>query len=180
MAMSENISIERIERFSPGDLNQMCEATMDAIRDDQAGFSTGQKEQKTISKEWLETYWKGTLLVPERLVFVGRVDKVIGASLQIVKPAPSAHTRFFCGTIERHFVAPWARGHTIAKELLIHAEDAAKSQGLSVLNVSVREDLADAIAIYESNGYQKWGTLPCYEIIKGKMHSGYFYYKELG
>lgn len=166
--------VERMTEFRHADLNEIVQATEDAIRDG-IGFNW----VIPPGKDMLETYWKGVLVVPERVLFVGRIEGTLAASIQLVKPGPSKETSSFCASLEAHFVAPWARGHGLAKSLLDAAEREARSQGFSVLKLSVRETQEAAIKLYEENGYSCWGTLPTYEFVNAKMIAGKFYYKNL-
>ncbi len=49
------------------------------------------------ARDVMETYWRGVLLVPERTLFVGRLDGVIAGSAQLVRPPRNneaqAHSR---------------------------------------------------------------------------------------
>ena len=76
-------------------------------------------------------------------------------------------------------MAPWARGHGLAKMLLEAAEREARSQGFSVLKLSVRQTQERAMKIYEDCGYNCWGVLPTYEFVNAQMIAGRFYYKNL-
>ncbi|MDE3017097.1 MAG: GNAT family N-acetyltransferase, partial [Pseudomonadota bacterium] len=75
--------------------------------------------------------------------------------------------------------APWARGHGLARLLLEAAEREARSQGFSVLRLSVRETQERAISLYEDSAYVCWGVLPTYEFVNAKMIAGRFYYRNL-
>lgn len=173
------IKIELLRTFNGMDLNDLCDAAESTVLDNSLSFNIGMNRTKPSTRESLESYWKGVLLVPERMLIIGRIDGVIAASVQLIKPVPDNQTSAFCGTIERHFVAPWARGHGLAKALLSEAERYAKEAGLSVLRLSVRANLAAAIALYESLGYVRFGTLEKYEMVDGKMLAGHFYYKDI-
>ncbi|MDP6516039.1 MAG: GNAT family N-acetyltransferase, partial [Alphaproteobacteria bacterium] len=129
--------------------------------------------------ERLESYWKGVLLVPERSLFIGRLDGTVAGSVQLLKPPPNFEAGTFGAGIDTHFVAPWARGHGLAGELLAAAESAARDHGFSVMRLDVRATQIRAIALYESRGYQRWGTLDKYHMVDGEMISGYFYVKDL-
>lgn len=166
--------VERITEFRHADLTELVQATEDAIREG-IGFNWLLPPGKDI----LETYWKGVLVVPERVLFAGRLDGTLGGSVQLLKPGPSKETSSFVASVEAHFVAPWARGHGMAKLLLEAVEREARSQGFSVLRLSVRETQDAAIKLYEENGYICWGVLPYYEIVNAKMVAGRFYYKNL-
>ena len=165
---------EKLNELKRADKASLCEATEDAIRDG-IGFNWN----TAPSREVLESYWRGVLIVPERELFVGRVDGTIAGAIQLVKPSASKQSQAFMARISNHFVAPWARGHGLAVQLLHDVEEDAKREGFRVLTLEVRETQKTAIEIYESHGYVKWGELPYYEMINGRMVAGYFYAKTL-
>lgn len=173
------IFIEKINSFKGTDLTDLCDATESTLSDDALSFSIGLGRIDSAVRDKLESYWKGTLLVPERQLITGRLDGVIASSIQLIKPAPNNQSSYFAGTVDNHFVAPWARGYGLAKELLKATEKEAISAGLSILKLSVRANLKTAVMLYESSGYKRWGTLDKYEKIDGKFLAGYFYYKDL-
>jgi GNAT superfamily N-acetyltransferase len=111
-----------MQDFRHADLTELVQATEDAIRDG-IGFNWVVPPGKDI----LETYWKGVLVVPERVLFVARLDGTIAGSVQLVKPGPSKETSSFSASIEAHFVSPWARGHGLARLLLESAEREART-----------------------------------------------------
>jgi len=169
-----NIKVEKITEFKHSDLSDLVQATEDAIRDG-IGFNW----MIPPGRDVLEKYWHGVLVVPERVLFVGRLDGTIAASIQLLKPGTSKETSSFAALLDAHFVAPWARGHGLAKELLQQAEREARGQGFSVLKLSVRQTQEAAIRLYEETGYVCWGVLPYYEFAGGKMIPGRFYYKHV-
>lgn len=177
--INADIKIEKVTKFNDTDLKDICEATEAILKDKDQSFTIGFNRSEPLPRERLEQYWKGVLLVPDRVLFVGRLDGVIASSIQLLKPAPNNQTSSFAGKVEQHFVAPWARGFGLAKKLLTTLETEASLYGLSLLRLSVRENLDAAVHLYETQGYKRWGTLDKYEIVDGKMHSGYFYYKEI-
>lgn len=168
------ILVEKIALLKHADLEDLCSATEVAIRDG-IGFNWVVPPLPEV----LEAYWKGVTVVPERVLFVGRLDGAVAASIQLVKPGASKETTAFSAAIDAHFVAPWARGHGLAKSLLELAEREASKLGFSTLRLSVRETQEAAIRLYEEHGYIKWGVLPAYEYVSGKMLAGYHYYKTL-
>ncbi len=173
------INLELLKEFKGSDLGDLCDVTEATLTEDSLSFSINLNRSRLPTREQIQSYWRGVLMVPERELVVARLDGTIAASLQLLKPAPSNQTTFFSATIDHHVVAPWARGHGLAKELMIFVEQRAKQAGLTVLKLSVRANLLPAIKLYESMGYKKWGTLDKYEIVGGTMLSGYFYYKEI-
>jgi ribosomal protein S18 acetylase RimI-like enzyme len=166
--------VEKLSEFHHADLTELVQATEDAINEG-IGFNWVLPPGRDV----LETYWKGVLVVPERVLFAGRLDGTLAGSVQLLKPGPSKETSSFAASIEAHFVAPWARGHGLAKSLLEAVEREARAQGFSVLKLSVRETQDAAIKLYEENNYKCWGILPYYEFESAKMIAGRFYYKNL-
>jgi ribosomal protein S18 acetylase RimI-like enzyme len=174
-----SIKIERITEFKNTDLSDLCDATEATILDTTSSFNIGLKRSEPLVRERMEAYWKGVSLVKERHLIVGRLDGVIAASTQLIMPNPNNQTSGFSCSVNHHFVAPWARGHGLAKQLLKAAEDAAKAAGMTLIKLNVRADLDSAIKLYESCGYRRWGTLDKFEMIDGKMVAGHFYCKDL-
>lgn len=166
--------VERITEFRHADLTEIVQATEDAVREN-IGFNWVLPPGKDV----LESYWKGVLVVPDRVMFAARLDGTLVGSIQLVKPGISKETSSFAAAIEAHFIAPWARGHGLAKQLLEAAEREARSQGFAVLRLNVRETQEAAIKLYEDSGYVCWGILPYYEFVNAQMLGGRFYYKNL-
>lgn len=169
-----DLSVTIVDRLSRGDRADLCQATAQAIED---GIGFGWI--RPPSRQRLEAYWKGVLLVPERILLVGRVDNTVAGAAQMVKPAPSFEVGTFAVTLETHFVAPWARGHGLAKRLLAAVENEARDQGFTVVRLEVRATQTRAIALYENSGYQRWGALDKYHQVGDEMIPGYFYTKDI-
>lgn len=168
--------VERLGRFvRRADLIELCEATQAAIRD---GNGIGWLAPPPLER--LEAYWKGVVLMPERELFVARLDGTVAGSAQLVKPTVNQEARAFAATLQTHFVAPWARGFGLARALIEAVERAAVHDGFEVMQLDVRETQTAAIALYESCGYRRWGTLPCYARVEGRMIAGHYYVKHIG
>ena len=73
-----------------GDLVDLCDATDEAIRD---GIGFGWV--RPPSDQRLEAYWKGVLIVPERDLFIGRLDGTVAGSVQLLKPPPNFEAGIF-------------------------------------------------------------------------------------
>jgi RimJ/RimL family protein N-acetyltransferase len=131
------------------------------------------------ARQVLENYWKGVLLVPERQLVVGRLDGVIAGSVQLARAPRNNEAQAFAGTVTAAFVAPWARGHGIGHAILIELEALARELGLVVLNLDLRATQRAAIRLYESLGYRRWGTHPCYAEVEKRVVPGHYYYKRL-
>lgn len=169
-----SVTTEKVTAFTVADLDDLSKGTEDAIRD---GIGFGWMVPP--AREVIESYWKGVLLVPHRTLFVGRLDGVVAASVQLVRPSKSKETSAFACDIEAHFVAPWARGHGLAKALLEMAEREASKEGFSVIRISVRETQTRAMTLYREHGYVEWGRLPFYEYVNASLVAGHFFYKKL-
>lgn len=172
--LTPKLAIEKKTTLSAPEMNELCVATEDAIRDG-IGFNW----MAPPLRETLESYWGGVMMVPSRTLFVGKLDGVIAASIQLLRPSKTKETSAFAATVEAHFVAPWARGHGLAKMLLETAEREAAKDGFSVINLSVRETQSRALEVYREHGYTEWGTMPYYEFVNASMVSGHFFYKKL-
>ena len=160
--------------LSPGDLNDLCDATDAAIK---AGGGFGWVELP--SRDVLERYWQGVITVPQRLLFVARLDNVICGTLQIIRPPHNNEAQKHACQITGLFVTPWARGHGLSHRLLERAEMEAIALGHTVINLDVRESQTRAIEVYESAGYKQIGTHPYYAEIGGQFIPGRYYTKLL-
>lgn len=168
------LSVERPERLTGADAAALTRATVAAIGD---GIGFGWVTPPPRRR--LAAYWRGVLLVPERELHIGRLDGEAVGSVQLVKPAPTYEAGDFAASIDTHFVAPWARGHGLARALLEAAEASARRQGYTAMRLDVRVTQTRAIDLYESAGYRRWGTLDRYHRVDGAMVAGHFYVKDL-
>jgi ribosomal protein S18 acetylase RimI-like enzyme len=166
--------VERLTAFSSPDLHDLCDAT-DAAIIDGGGFGWLRPPPRGV----MEAYWRGILLVPERDLFVARLDGVIAGSAQLVRPPPNNEASAACGALTTFFVAPWARGYGLAVRLVKLVEAQACQAGLRILNLDVRETQARAIQVYEQLGFQRWGSHPHYVEVGGRWLTGHYYYKVL-
>ena len=169
-----DIAIEEVTKLSARDLDELCEASDDAIRGG-GGFGWLQPPVRST----MEQYWRGVLLVPDRRLFIGRLDHVIVGSAQLHRPPKSNEARAHTAHLTSHFVAPWARGHGVARALLVAVENAARQQGHLVLELDVRETQDAALQIYRHYGYVEWGRHPFYAQVDGRPVAGLFFYKQL-
>jgi ribosomal protein S18 acetylase RimI-like enzyme len=144
-----------MEELEPHDINDLCDATDAAI---EGGGGFGWIELP--SREILERYWNGVVTIPSRILFVARLDGVICGTCQLVKPPANNEAQAHAITLTTNFVAPWARGHGLAKMLVTGAEQTAKQEGFAVINRDVRETHDDAIQLYKNMGYEKFGAHP--------------------
>jgi ribosomal protein S18 acetylase RimI-like enzyme len=166
--------IERLQDISDEDLSALCEAA-DAAIIDGGGFGW----IAPPGRRALESFFRGLLLVPERELFICRLDGVIVGSAQLVRPPRNNEAQAFAATLMHAFVAPYARGHGLARMLTIRVEESARALGYQVLNLDVRETQAAAMRLYESLGYECWGIHPAYARVAGATVRGFHYYKHL-
>ena len=167
-------TVEHIQKFNAGDLNDLCDATNAAIEDG-GGFGWVQTPPRDI----LERYWEGVLAMPARTLFVARLDGVICGTCQLLKPPRNNEAQSFSVQLTTNFVAPWARGHGLAKMIIEATEKYARVEGFEVINLDIRETLTDAMALYENMGYHRIGEHPHYAKVNGKVLKGYYYCKEI-
>ncbi len=162
--------IERLEAITDADLENLCDATNEAIIDGE-GFGW----RTPPSRHVLETFWRGVLMVPERTLFVARLDGVIVGSIQLVRPPNNNQAGAFAASVATFFIAPWARGHGLARGLLNESIEVARKQGFRVLDLDVRGDRSAAITLFEGAGFQRWGEKPEYAMVKRAYVHGYYY-----
>ena len=168
------LKVEIATRLKGGDLNDLCEAAELAIKAE-GGFGW----LNPPARETMERYWRGVLAVPERTLFVGRVDGVIAGSVQLVRPPRNNEAQAMAVHLTTTFVAPWARGHRLARMLMEAAEVRALQDGFAMINMDVRETQIGAIKLYEALGFRLWGVHPRYARVDGRYVPGRYYYKDL-
>ena len=167
-------TIERSSGLTEDELHELCEAA-DAAIIDGGGFGW----ITPPGRQALERYFRGVLLVPERELFIARADQRIVGSAQLVRPPRNNEAQAFAAQLMHSFIAPYARGHGLAKLLTGRVEDGARALGYQVLNLDVRDTQDAAIALYESMGYIRWGIHPAYARVAGQTTRGIHYYKLL-
>jgi ribosomal protein S18 acetylase RimI-like enzyme len=166
--------VERIAEFTDDDLDALCEATHAAIIDG-GGFGW----VNPPGHRALESYFRGVLLVPERELFVARLDGTVVGSAHLVRPPRNNEAQSFAAQLMHSYVAPYARGHGLARMLTLGVEERARELGYHILNLDVRETQEAAIRLYESLGYIRWGVHPEYALVRGQIVRGFYYYKRL-
>lgn len=168
------IAVELVEMLEDDELDALAEATRAAVAD---GEDIAWLTPPPVDK--LRAFWKGVLSAPRRQLIIGRFKGRIAGAVQLVLPGAIHEAGAHQGTIETFFVAPFARGHGLARALLEKAEQLARRQQLIVLDLSIRADRARAIELVERLGYRRWAEKPHYALIDGRFHPGYFYTKTL-
>ena len=100
------------------------------------------------------------------------------ASNSSVRPATTRRSAFGA-TLTHAYIAPYARGHGLARLMIERVEERAAALGHRVLNLDVRETQTTAILLFETMGYVRWGTHPAYARVRGQTVAGHYYYKLL-
>jgi ribosomal protein S18 acetylase RimI-like enzyme len=160
--------------LSLSDLNDLCDAT-DAAIDDGGGFGWIQLP----ARETLERFWNGAIVMPQRDVFLARMDDTICGACVLVHPPQNNEAQSHAVHLTSHFVAPWARETGLAKMLLQRAEKQAKSKKYTVVNLDVRETQVAAIKLYENQGYENYATHPAYAYADEHYVAGHYFMKIL-
>lgn len=168
------VTVEKVTELKRSDLYDLCDAAEAAIIDG-GGFGWVTPPDREV----MERYWKGVMAVPERTLVVGRLDGIIAGSAQLVRPTRNNEAQAFACNLTTSFVAPWARGHGMARKLTQAIIDEATALGFGILNLDVRETQRAAITLYDHMGFTRWGTHPHYARAKGRTIAGHFYYKVL-
>ena len=169
-----DISVQPLREWAGNDLHDLCDAAEAAIREG-GGFGWLAPPPRDV----MEAHWRGVLLIPERTLFVGRLEGVIAGSAQLARPSRSHESRAHAAAITTFFVVPWARGHGLSSALLEACEMFARREGHTVINLDVRETQRAAIAVFEANGYRQWGVDPNYARVHGEYVAGHYYQKLL-
>ena len=166
------LSVERVTTLSSGDMEDLCDAT-DAAIEGGGGFGWLELPARDI----LERHWSGVMAMPSRFLFVARLDGVICGTCQLIKPPANNEAQRHNIQLKSHFVAPWARGHGLAAMLIQEAEQTALREGFAIIDLDVRETMNRAMEIYESMGYERFGTHPAYAVVDGEVLKGHYYTK---
>lgn len=166
--------VEMVAEISAPDLHDLCDATDSAILDG-GGFGW----LKPPPRQTLERYWRGVLVVPDRTLFLGRVDGTVCGAAQLMRPPSNNEAQAAIATLTGNFVAPWARGQGVARMLAHAVVDEARAQGFSFLSLDVRETQTVAIQHYENLGFTCWGRNPTYAMVDGEPVAGRYYTKDL-
>jgi ribosomal protein S18 acetylase RimI-like enzyme len=163
------------ESLDNREMEELCDATVSAIEDG-GGFGWLTPPPRQV----METYYSGVVLVPGRTLFLGLLDGMIAGSAQLLTPTRNNEAQAAACNLVSAFVAPWARGHGLARTLTEAVEEQACQEGFGMINLDVRESQVAAMHVYESMGYVHWGTHPLYaRLADGTIVPGRFYYKVL-
>jgi ribosomal protein S18 acetylase RimI-like enzyme len=173
-AVAHKLLVESAQSLSEPDLEDLCEATNAAIIEG-GGFGWVQSQDRAA----LARHFRGVLLVPDRMLFLARLDGTVVGSAQLVRPPRNNEAQAFAAQMTHAYIAPYARGFGLARRLVDRVEEHAAAMGFRVLNLDVRETQESAIKLFEGLGYVRWGTHPAYARVDGRTVAGHSYYKLL-
>lgn len=168
------IKVELLKHITDIDLADICNITEQAIK---AGGGFGWL--KVPSRDILNNYWKGLLVVQNRIIIAGRLNGAIAGVLQLGLQPSNNEAQKNIANITSHFVAPWARGYGLAKQMIDYAEIMTKENGSSCIQLDIRETQEAAIQLFKSKGYKQWGLNPNYASVDGKTIKGLYFYKNI-
>jgi ribosomal protein S18 acetylase RimI-like enzyme len=171
-AAKAHLSVERVTDLDDHDIAELCEAT-DAAIIEGGGFGWVEPQGRAA----LERHFRGVMLVPERELFVARLDGMVVGSAQLVRPHRNNEAQAFAAQLTHAYIAPYGRGHGLARLLIQRVEERAASLGHRVLNLDVRETQTTAIALFRALGYVRWGVHPAYARVRGQTVAGEYYTK---
>ena len=171
---SIKISVENLKKISDLDLADLCNITEQAI---QAGGGFGWLS--VPPRNILKKYWNGLMLINYKKLLVGRLNGGIAGALQLSFQPPNNEAQKNIANIHSHFVAPWARGYGLAKEMVDFAISSSKENNAKCLQLDIRETQKAAIHLFVSKGFIKWGENPYYSFINGKFIKGLYFYKNI-
>ena len=170
----KNTMIEWLEEFRGNDLEDLCNATDEAILDGN-GFGWLKPPQRQV----LENYWRGVLLVPTRRLVVARLEGSIVGSAQFVTPAANNEARAFAVEMTTFFIAPWARGHGLGVAMMSVMIDQARAEGFKTFEFDIRATQAAGIHLAEQTGFKLWATKEKYALVDGEYIAGYYFSQDL-
>ena len=173
-AVAQKLLVEIAQSLTEPDLQDLCEATNAAIIEG-GGFGWVQSQDRAA----LARHFRGVLLVPDRMLFLARLDGTVVGSAQLVRPPRNNEAQAFAAQLTHAYIAPYARGFGLARRLVDRVEEHAAAMGFRVLNLDVRETQESAIKLFEGLGYVRWGTHPAYARVDGRTVAGHSYYKLL-
>ena len=168
------IKVETLKSISETDMADLCNITEQAIK---AGGGFGWL--KAPPRETLNKYWKGLVLVQNRILIVGRLNDAIAGALQLSLQPLNNEAQKDIANITSHFVAPWARGYGLAKTMIDYAVAKSKENNKNSIQLDIRETQIAAIKLFESKGFIRWGENPAYAFVNGNPIKGYYYYRNI-
>jgi len=155
-----------IRRLGPSDAAAYVKVRLQALLDAPSAFAVSHEEESANPLSQIEA-----LLEPknDRAVFGAFIEhELVGmAALGREGLRKLSHKAFIWGV----YVAPQWRQRGVARGLLMHALDLARTvPGIVQVNLCVNASNASAIALYESAGFKVYGREPAALHFNGEFH----------
>lgn len=155
----------QIRRLTPADASAFQSLRLESLLTDPAAFGASFEEERAIP---LSTIESRLLEKNDRASFGAFNDGMllghVGLGREGLKKL--SHKGFIWGM----YVAPAARRHGVARELLGAALSLARSVGeIRQVNLCVNAGNLAAIALYESAGFKTWGREPGAMLVDGEL-----------
>ncbi|MCT6879550.1 MAG: GNAT family N-acetyltransferase [Commensalibacter sp.] len=168
------IQIDQVTEFqNEDDLHALCEA-LDA-------YILGGGYYKWIKnpppRHLMENYLRGVLLVPEKILFIARLDGNIVGSCELKLPRKEKNSPHIGAFIDLFGIAPYARNVGVEALMLTKAEQTITQAGYPIVNIVIDETQQFNFDFYLQKGYIHWATHPYYRRIEGQIVKGLFLYK---
>lgn len=165
------VEITRAGALSANDLAELGEL-LAAVVD--AGASVG--FLPPLTAEAAEAYWRGVNLDPGILLLARRENRIVGTvQVQPAESANGAHR----AEIAKLLVDPEFQRRGIGRQLMLHAELAARRAGKTLLTLDTREG-DPSNALYLQMGYRRFGHVPGWAMsATGHLAATVFYAKRL-
>ncbi|CAI3926480.1 Phosphoribosylformimino-5-aminoimidazole carboxamide ribonucleotide (ProFAR) isomerase (HisA) (PDB:4U28) [Commensalibacter communis] len=167
------IEIEKLVSWeNEDDLHSLSEALEASII---AGYHC--KWTKPPPRHQVENYFKGVLLVPEKILFIARLDGNITGICEVTTPPKQKDSSSIAAMIDIFTVAPYALNAGVEERLLSKVEHCISQLGFPIINVIIDETQKKLFQFYLQNEYQHWATHPYYQRIDGQIVKGLLLYK---
>ncbi|WP_346771183.1 GNAT family N-acetyltransferase [Commensalibacter oyaizuii] len=167
------IQVEQITNLdNEDDLHSVSETLEAAIL---AGYHC--KWIKPPPRHFIESYFKGAFLVPEKKIFVSRMDGNIVGICEVNFPPKQENSPHISAHINIFAVAPYAINIGIGPRLLTKTEQTVTQLGYPIINIILDETQTKLFQFYTKNGYHHWATHPYYQRINGQIVKGLLLYK---
>lgn len=167
------IQVEQITFWeNEDDLNTLCETLEAAII---AGYHC--KWTKPPPRHLIETYFKGVILVPDKLLFIARLDGNIVGICEITTPPKQKDSALIAVTVDIFAIAPYALKIGIENRLISKMEHTVSQLGFPIINITFDETQKRSLQFFLQNEYVHWATHPYYQKIDGQILKGLMLYK---
>ena len=144
-----------IRALGPDDVDAFIALRRSGLTETPLAFAASPADDFTNDREAVR---RGLATAPERVTFGAFMgDHLVGVVTIVRESREKMHHK---AGIYGMYVAPEARRHGLARQLLQTAIDHGRSIGVRVLALSVSDATPEARRVYERVGFVRWGTEP--------------------